>query len=698
MLVAAATGVWGGIAEPIVLGAMAAISLCCRRALGVAMLVGGLIGLLAGWGARMESLAVTSAAVPPGVVTVEGVARTDSRANWGLTTIVMSPDTVDGRAWDGPPIAVRSRSGGTDVLAGDRVRASGRLDSEDHFYRGRPIAASMVTRLLERTSGATSPLYVIGNALRTRVIGALTGVGADERHALVSGFLIGDVSRLPDGDAEALRRAGLSHFVAVSGSNVALFLGAWWLVGGPLAFGPRKRALYGMAGLAVFVVVTRWEPSVVRAALMAGLVLLGRLIGRPLSPWSALGGAVVVALTADPLLVGSYGFALSVAATAGIIAGAPVWSARRPRVLWTIIGATVSAQLAVAPLLLLWFGSVPLVAPIANLLAAPLVSVATVLGGIGTLLPIPGTITLATWSAGLVLAIARMSADLPQLTVGPALLVLGVLAAGVWSSVVRLLGLLAALCAVTLSVVPQPLPEHPFVAFLDVGQGDAAVFRGATGETVLIDGGPDPLLLDRHFGVLGVERIDLLVVSHRHADHVTGLNGIVERWPVGMIWHADQEGEAPGLDALLQAARAAGVVTLVPQPGDVLGVGEFTVEVLGPRRRYAGPNDMSLVIQISARGNSVLMPGDIEVAAQQELGPVRADVLKVPHQGAATSDHAWLAASAPQVAVISVGANNFGHPSAEVIATLAGAGAWVLRTDRDGTVVVDLAVSGVGVR
>jgi competence protein ComEC len=119
-------------------------------------------------------------------------------------------------------------------------------------------------------------------------------------------------------------------------------------------------------------------------------------------------------------------------------------------------------------------------------------------------------------------------------------------------------------------------------------------------------------------------------------------------------------------------------------------VGAFSLEVMGPVRRYASSNDGSIVLWVAAGDRTLLLPGDVEALAQADLGPLRADVMKVPHQGAATSDLRWLADSAPQVAVISVGPNRFGHPATEVVAVLQAAGAEVRRTDREGDVVVKL--------
>jgi competence protein ComEC len=304
----------------------------------------------------------------------------------------------------------------------------------------------------------------------------------------------------------------------------------------------------------------------------------------------------------------------------------------------------MSAQVAVAPLLLLWFGSVPLMAPVTNLVAAPVVSASTAFGGIGAVFGIDWFVTVGTGLAAVVLAIARTAADLPQL---------GVAATGVLSIVgliairarwIRPLVAFGVALAVVIAVAPPGRPAEATVHFLDVGQGDATLFTGPSGEAILIDGGPDP------------------------------------------------EGEGGPFDEVVAEVRASGSPVAIPEPGDEVVIGSLRVRVVAPQRRYANPNDGSVVVIVSEpSGATVVMSGDIEVPAQREVGLLLGDVMKVPHQGAATSDLEWLDRSAPRVAVISVGPNDYGHPSDEVIATLERAGAIVLRTDRDGTVSLPMA-------
>ncbi|MFQ5328992.1 MAG: ComEC/Rec2 family competence protein, partial [Thermodesulfobacteriota bacterium] len=192
-----------------------------------------------------------------------------------------------------------------------------------------------------------------------------------------------------------------------------------------------------------------------------------------------------------------------------------MWSGRSPRPVWAVLGATISAQMAVAPLLFLWFGSVALLAPVSNLLAAPLVAASTAVGGIGAVTGWNVAIAAGGWLAGVVLGIAHVAAGLPRVSRGSAVPVAAVIALCIRYRWLRPVGAVAAIVIVAVGIAPTAPPDRPVVAFLDVGQGDATMFRGPDGETILVDGGPDPLLLRRYLSEFGIGHIDLLVISHR---------------------------------------------------------------------------------------------------------------------------------------------------------------------------------------
>ena len=692
-MLAVAAAVWAGAlwGAPALLVVAIVVAIGSRLRPGVAavlvaVMVAAVGGAVSGRLAADRAAATLSAEIPTGLVTIEGRADTDVDRS-GRTVFALVPDSLRTEAgpvdWRGPRLVVVA--GAASVAVGDRLRVTGHLTRAPGHLRGRPVAGRVSATTVETIDGPSSWLFRLGNAMRSAVASRWGDRGSPG--ALLSGFLIGDVERLPAGDLDALRRAGLGHFVAVSGSNVALFLAAWWLASGPLAWGPRRRAALGLVGLVLFVVVTRWEPSVVRAALMAGLVLAGRLVGWWIPPWAALGGAVGMSLLVAGDLASNVGFQLSVVATAGVLLSVGVWSERRPRWLWSALAATIGAQLAVAPLLVGHFGSVPLVAPLTNLVAAPLVAAATVAGGMAVIVEALAPIPLLL--AAMVLEIARHTEGLPHLS--------GVGVASATALVVmasrprwRPWAVLGAVAVVGVALVPPAWPSGPEVRFLDVGQGDAAVVRGAAGEVVLVDGGPDPRVLRDHLRALDIGRIDVLVISHRHHDHVGGLEALVGQTPVGLVVRPPPAPDDVVIDDLVARLASSGASVREASVGDRIVVGDLVLDVLAPIRRYASPNDGSVVVRLTAGGRTIVFAGDIESVAQSDLGALRADVLKVPHQGAATSDLGWLAASAPAIAVISVGPNDFGHPSAEVVDVLVRSGAQVRRTDLHGTVTVRL--------
>ena len=253
-------------------------------------------------------------------------------------------------------------------------------------------------------------------------------------------------------------------------------------------------------------------------------------------------------------------------------------------------------------------------------------------------------------------------------------------------------GLLVPLSALVVAVIVWPVNQQPgdlpAVVFLDVGQGDATLFidHDLTG---LIDGGPDPVVLTRKLERYGVDRIDVVIVSHVHADHIIGLEAVIGRVPVGLIVADFANHATPAAEWLLTEAERHGIGLASPTPGWSFGTESLGFEILGPQRRYASPNDESIVVLVSLGAERILMSGDMETFAQAELRVPGVDVLKVPHQGAATSDLGWLADHAGHTSVVSVGPNQFGHPSPDVLDALSSAGARVHRTDQDGDLVID---------
>ncbi len=702
--VGASAGLALGDWRPALVPAGAAL-LMAGRWRPTAILVGvAAAGMLSGAGAAMRLDAMLAAPIPVGETQVHAVVAMDpQRGDRGDVMVVSTRSSPGSAAPDmptGTPEAAPSlmpggvlllveADGTPPVAVGDELRIDGRVVDRSgrfgrHRYRARLVDADVV-----RVAPASGPFFGPGNRLRATVLDGLGDAYATPEGGLLAGFLVGDTSQVPPDQLDDLRHSGLTHYVAVSGSNVALFLAAWWLLVGPLQLAPRVRSATGLVVLGAFVVATRWEPSVVRAATMAAMVLGGRLVGIPVDPWRALGMAVTVLLLVSGDLAVDVGFQLSVAATAGVMVGVHHVPKRRPRWIWTVLWVTGAAQLAVLPILLWRFGSVPLFSPLANLVASPLVTIATSIGGIGALSGIRPLLEVGLRGAGLVLQVAERFAGWPQVGVGGASLAVVMLAA-LRRDGLRPAVTLTAVALVLAAAVPVAPPPVPTVTFLDVGQGDAIVIRDPSGVTALVDGGRDPTILRRALRRVGVGELDLVVVTHGDADHAGGLAGLMSSVQVGELWYPNHQADVGLVEPLLIEAASHGVPARAVGTGDRTRLGSVTIDVLGPSRRYLADNDGSVVLWLESDSATALLTGDAESVAQHDLPPLQPDLLQVPHHGSGTTDPGWLADTVGPMAVVSVGVNPYGHPAPHIVETLETAGAQVLTTRDHGDVSLPL--------
>ena len=682
----------------ILVGLLAAAGAAALRKVPVALMV-GLVALGAVGGllldVRHELIARTDLPSGPVKILVETLTEPSGRPGNGSVLVKARAIERDGvtSSWDGPAGWLRG-----DVLGWSR---------SDRRW----VETTMTPTGDPYGSGARRPVVWQGSAVASRPAPDQMGwmnrqagsarslilrrlvPEADSGRALLAGFLIGDTSHLSEWEEESMRRSGLSHYVAVSGSNVALFLGALFLVTGPLGWSSVRRAVLGLAGLAFFVLLVGPDPSVLRAAAMAGLILIARPLGLRPDIWKVIGVGVGGLLLLAPQLAFSLGFQLSVAATIGVLVGTGWFTGLKPSWLALSIGAACGAQLAVAPILLATFGELPLWSPVANVLSAPLVVGATGLAGVGTVIGLDPLIGVGAFLARGVLAIAGFFSGFPRIGWIATLILIGLGATAVTSKRLRPYALLAGslgVCLLTAASFPffqfSGSPTRPAFVALDVGQGDSLLLLGEQGETVLIDGGSDSTLLREGLARFDVSAIDLLILSHAHFDHYGGLIEMVGSLHIGQVWYAPFPGQSEQYLRLIEDLRTRTRVTVPP-----LGnhrIGSVGLEVLGPIRRYASLNDQSLVIRATLGRGRVFLSGDMEVFAQSEMDPPQVEVLKVPHQGAATSDPDWLVKTGASVAVVSVGPNRFGHPSAELLDILEEAGMEIRRTDLEGDVVV----------
>lgn len=600
-----------------------------------------------------------------------------------------------------------------DLLPSQRIRTEGRLRAA---ARGDDVAAVLSGRGPPTVLSPPSTLQRVAGSLRAGLRDAVRPLPAAER-GLLPGLVVGDTSSLDPGLREDFRAVGLTHLVAVSGTNCSIVAGAVLLLAARLGLGLRWRPVLAGLALAGFVVLARPSPSVLRASVMGAIGLLALTTGTRRAAVPALCGAVVLLLLVDPSLGRSPGFALSVLATAGILFLASPWTAvlarRLPAPLAAAVAVPAAAQLATGPVVVALSGQVGLLALPANLLAVPAVAPATVAGvGAAVLAPVSMTAAQAlAWVGWLPTAwlvrVARIGSAMPGASVPwpggqrGALLLLAatvvVLVALAFRPLRHALIAVSAGSALAVGGLSVPGSAWPpagwFAVACDVGQGDALVLSTGSGSAVVVDTGPDPAAMDGCLRRLGVHTVSLLVLTHSHADHLDGLAGLLHGRRLGAVLtgaSSDSEGRAG-----LEAARAAGVPVQRPGLGEVRQIGPVRWELVAPTRIYRGtrsdPNNGSLVLRVDVGGARLLLTGDIEPEAQQDLleqrVDLRADVLKVPHHGSDHQELRFLDAVGARVALVSVGrGNSYGHPSPGTIGRLAANGAAVLRTDRDGDI------------
>lgn len=744
---------WAALAAVGVL-ALAARLRSDRWRLAMALVALGLLGagLAGGRVALAEAGSLPAWAERGGLAVVEAVAVTEARDTAGGAWQVVRVVRLDGRAVRERAALMLARLEEAPDL-GERVRLDATArplgrDGFDGHLRRLHAAVALDPRSPARQVRPPGRLWAATTVVRERVRAAAHGRLDHDRATVLTGLVTGDVRGQDPGQREAFRAAGLTHLVVVSGRHVGLVLAA--VVGAAVlaGLGARGRRRVALVALAWFALVTRWQPSVLRASAMAALVLAAGLGGRRADARHALAMAAVLLLLADPMLAGHLGFALSMSATAGVLLGAP-WLAERlpgPRPLRLLVAACVAAQAGAAPVLLGLDGGVPLGSLPANLVAVPaaalaqsvglaaaLVAQASVEAG-GAIAALAGpALGVVLWSAG---AFSSGPAVTGEALRSPAVVLVVVAVAVLWWGVRRGVGrrrggwpaprgpgrpagvgrfgrlvALAVPVAVVAGALVWPVPlgrpeavESLTVTLLDVGQGDAVLVEVPGGEPgggaparLLVDGGPEPADAWRHLRRRGVRRLDAVALSHPHDDHSGGLPEVLRRADVGALLVGPDPLEAdvaPSARETYAVARGAGVPIVALQAGQRFSLGHAEVEVLSPPPDGSLGEDLnenSLVLRVVAGSGTVLLTGDAEVLAQSWLlrrpDLLAADILKVPHHGGATNTAGFVEAVGADVALVGVGAgNDYGHPTASALDALAAAGARVYRTDLHGTV------------
>lgn len=565
------------------------------------------------------------------------------------------------------------------------------------------------------------------SSVRSNYLRQLKGLSADSK-ALVAGLAIGDTSMLSSTTKEQMKTLSLTHLTAVSGANCAIVLALVYLLLRRFVLRRWFRVVFAVLALALYLELVGPQPSVLRAAFMSLVILLLSTSGRQVTPIAALCLASIALLVVNPFLAADYGFALSVAATAGILLLTP-WLHRKfrkimPFWLAAVLSASAAAQIWCAPILLQLQAGIPTYSLLANALAEPLVAPVTVLGLVACMFslafaPLAGaTSWLASVPAELVLAIVHKLSALPFSTLWWPSGALGtlLLLALAFSLTLRALRRKLALSnfmmlgtALVLLFVGSfgifhsarwPIADWQIIN-CDVGQGDGLVIRSQS-RIAVVDVGRDPKPIDDCLSRLQIDRIDLLILTHFDADHVGGLSGALKNRTVAEGMITDFPDSRPQALATAQELQDGSQKLVRAYAGMTGRLGSIDWLVLQPERDgedSEDPNDGSVSMRWNAPGFTLFTMADLGEKGQMrlvelhpgwiELNRSLPTVLKVSHHGSADQYAELIEAMRPDIALISVGAgNSYGHPTRRTLKILQNTGSSIFRTDQMGAISV----------
>ncbi|MGI6030722.1 MAG: DNA internalization-related competence protein ComEC/Rec2 [Eubacteriales bacterium] len=583
--------------------------------------------------------------------------------------------------------------------------------------------------VLESDAGSVWQQGVL--ALRKSVQDSLNAL-EQPASGLLRGLLLGDKTQLSDSIRDQFQKLGISHILAVSGMHLGILAGVIQFLLVQLWGKRRLGAVLSFGCCLLYGAVAAFSPSVLRSVSMLGIMCLSILCMREYDPFTALAAGVTGILLYNPMAIGDVGLQLSAGATLGIllvqrhrgwIRALPIpdslrrWGAPAGNILLLTGGAT----LFTAPLLMLWFHQLSFLSFVGNLLIVPWVPPLFVLGGLYCLCTPIGT--LAPLAQGL--------AALAQLLTSCLLTLAGWLSGfgyGVWSSydvrVVWLLTLLVALICVlwwlkaaakdwlwaggTLTVagiILWCLPSQGElqgeweISFVDVGQGDCAYLRSEEGN-LLVDCGSGNQSVDagsraaEYIQYLGDTRLDVMVLTHYHTDHISGLEALCQQVEIGRLLLPPDDG-SDNCRQVYQLAQQYGIPVQWMEEDEVFQVGAMEVEVLTRHIDFSqmgdgNPNEQCLVVRVSQGDVSTLLTGDITQEGEMELCrqyDLQVDLLKVAHHGSDSSTgYPFLKEVQPDWSVISCREGNaYGHPAPEVLYRLSQCTDSIFRIDLQGT-------------
>lgn len=572
---------------------------------------------------------------------------------------------------------------------------------------------------------AGNPLLYVIFAFKERCLEHVYRLFPDPEASLLAGILLGEDNGLSADLQAAFKNTGTAHIIAISGFNIAIIAGLFMTLFGRL-LGPRRGTVAAVVGIALYTVLVGAEPAVVRAAIMGGLGLFARQVGRRQTALNTLTFTGAVMAVINPNILWEVGFQLSFFATLGLILYAqpfqdwavrvigrfalPATAEKIAKPLSEFVLFTLAAQLTTLPIMAYHFQRISVVSLIANPFILPVQPAVMILGGLALLLsfvyfplgqlaawaawPFPaytiravelfdrlphGTIVLGDFSLLFVLAFYALlfgwtfSREHVKQALRPAL------------TPATLLAILAILNLLTFRAAILLPDGRLHITFLDVGSGEAVLIRTPDGGRLLINGGPSTSRLSDALGrriPLTGRSLDYLVLTSTQENNLAALPRLLDRFPPrAVLWSGNRDGSAAALQLNRWLVEHETPVEYAA-PGQVLDLGS------GARLEVLAVTPRGAVLLLHWQGFRLLISGGLNFEALEalqygaDLGPV--SVLLLAEAGYAPANPPeWIANLRPQLAVLSVAADDpFGLPDEATLERLRGY--TLLRTDQDG--------------
>ncbi|MGH2568302.1 MAG: DNA internalization-related competence protein ComEC/Rec2, partial [Bacteroidota bacterium] len=596
------------------------------------------------------------------------------------------------------------------------------------------VAVRDSSQLVVMNLSGEASFHSVLSGVRNSLLSLVERMHNDRTSAFLRGILLADRSKIAADVKQAFVDTGTIHVLAVSGLHVGIVAVVFYGFFGLLRLSRRAVVYATMLGLLGYMLLTGSPPSVVRATIMALVLLSGNLFERKIDVYQSLGVAAILLLLWDTNNLFNVGFQLSFSAVFSIVYLYPIFVKILHRIperfeevkllnpVLKLFAVSLAAQLGTLPFTAFYFDRISVVALLANLVVVPIIGFNVMLG-FATLAFAPLSLWVAKcyavfneWLVSFLLGFVKAAASVPVAyydashfeATFPALYYVGLLGlVNLDNKKVFKFAMIAGLLLLNFVVYSKVVGEEKgslCVTFVDVGQGDAILLEFPNGKNALIDAGPTSLSYDAGERIVApllkfktIEKLDALIMSHPHSDHIGGVPFLLERFKVGRVIEPALKGESALYRRIHDVAQQRGVAVLQCSAGDTIHVDDqarlYVLHPYLPRDSSTNLNNVSLVVKLVYGSSELLLTGDAELEVERKLigryHPIlSSDLLKVGHHGSNTSSsNEFVRTVQPSVAIISVGKENkFSHPSPDVIERFRQHGVNIHRTDKAGAV------------